>query len=1066
MGVVARFKKSELLMTGEIQERSPSIKNGLVNWFPFDGTLIGSQRKNIIDPTDIWKVGVSGTQGKYWRNGTAEENTVIMFKNPWGYEEPVWASLSNDAASDNDGGYNVNDQPIDPTKKYRFSVWLRRENIGDGTTHFGPQGNYVSSLGSSTANTNPYFSVNGPGTTPVINNWALFVAYVHPASYSTTTSDPTNGIYDLTGKRLSPLTDFKWMSNATLGGVRSYLFYSTSINERAYWCRPRMEICDGSESTIQDLILGMDDNSYITSQSNTTILNNGVAVQNPTTNLAAAVPYGVYAYATNNGTLFMNNPHNRNYVNKYTVTSTAGAARGQKMLPAVQGTTYAMSIVMKKKSNNGVLIVSPSKPSPEVNNTISVQTVNTRTEDLGMGWFKVIELYTITSNTTSSCIFNFGIAGGAIGDEFYVYDLQWEDKIFDTEYTDSSRSANGQLDIPLNLYSNFTIGFKFKPDISWGRVFKTSYAQRIFNLYDKNTGKKIWLEDYHSGGTRFNSSPWIGFDEFITNVVPNWHWHYEGTDWDKNKEYWFILTKNGSTWTKYFTDAVKPGYLTQSISITDTALSAFSPSTLSFVGNFSATFSNVMSYNRAITEAEAKIIMTRTLSVDSTGNMYNEVSEFNRLPANSIYFPLDSDTYDIYKNISASDETSVEYVDSSTFVGTASGNQVPNPSGSSIMTGYTIPGVYKPGWDNSLHDDAIVVNNWSSGYNGGVSLPATGYHAKWVYEGIGDKNPCIKFIDQNSKINQPYRWLGVNNPLGSPASLSWTVGTIVNISWSQKVSVSGKYPRIGIYHKTFSSPSMNFVDAMASFPSYTPYVWERKSFNVTITSDWDLSIGCSLYVYGDGPMEGITWVDDVQIEVKQFSTPFMSNSRPQSSLEYNLNRDYGLQWNTEWSIVYWKKPVGTAVSNLTGYNLESLGCNNNSVGGGYKFWGKELNANNLSGPTAFDPANYFNKWHMVSLVHSGNNLTIKFWGINETVATYVSSLSAAQAGNYYVTQYGYDLKLGGYDNGNSPNTYYRDLIVTKRAFTDAELTSLFGNKFNYTNNKLKINGVFKEKMKL
>jgi hypothetical protein len=32
--------------------------------------------------------------------------------------------------------------------------------------------------------------------------------------------------------------------------------------------------------------------------------------------------------------------------------------------------------------------------------------------------------------------------------------------------------------------------------------------------------------------------------------------------------------------------------------------------------------------------------------------------------------------------------------------------------------------------------------------------------------------------------------------------------------------------------------------------------------------------------------------------------------------------------------------------------------------------------------------------------------------------------------------------MGGYDNGTIPNCYYRDLIVAKRAFTDAELVEL------------------------
>ena len=57
--------------------------------------------------------------------------------------------------------------------------------------------------------------------------------------------------------------------------------------------------------------------------------------------------------------------------------------------------------------------------------------------------------------------------------------------------------------------------------------------------------------------------------------------------------------------------------------------------------------------------------------------------------------------------------------------------------------------------------------------------------------------------------------------------------------------------------------------------------------------------------------------------------------------------------------------------------------------------------------------------------------------------------------NYFVSQYGYDLKLGGYNNGNPPNSYYKDLVVAKRALTDTELTTIYNTQMRaYNSNSI------------
>jgi hypothetical protein len=196
---------------------------------------------------------------------------------------------------------------------------------------------------------------------------------------------------------------------------------------------------------------------------------------------------------------------------------------------------------------------------------------------------------------------------------------------------------------------------------------------------------------------------------------------------------------------------------------------------------------------------------------------------------------------------------------------------------------------------------------------------------------------------------------------------------------------------------------------------------------------------------------------DIQVEASVFRSPYVNGSRGVGSLEFNLNRDIGLDWSGDWSVCYWRKPIATN-DGFTGYNIDSFGCNSNSVGGGYLWWGKTSGANliALHGNNAggFDPADYFGKWQFVSMIRSGSVVTMTTYYIGSQYYTFAASPGLAPNG--FVTQYGYDLKLGGWDDTNVSNTYFRDLMVFKRAISVSELqyirsvtsTNAFGMQTN------------------
>jgi prepilin-type N-terminal cleavage/methylation domain-containing protein len=173
---------------------------------------------------------------------------------------------------------------------------------------------------------------------------------------------------------------------------------------------------------------------------------------------------------------------------------------------------------------------------------------------------------------------------------------------------------------------------------------------------------------------------------------------------------------------------------------------------------------------------------------------------------------------------------------------------------------------YNPGWDTSLHTGAIDMSSWSDGYNSGVSTPATGYHAMWVYEGIdGVSDPAVKFIDRNDLYGLGHRWLGVAHPLPTSETTTWVVGDQIIISWMQKTDVSGKGASVGLYHNRVTEGTYGFEACKQLVNTTSTGVWEEASITCAITSNWDLTKSISIYVYGSEGSYGTLWADNVTV---------------------------------------------------------------------------------------------------------------------------------------------------------------------------------------------------------
>lgn len=104
-----------------------------------------------------WENGQTGSVGMFVQNGSTSENHRVLADDPWGKQRVVWEARS-DSASDADGGWNTNFIAVDSKHYYRFSVWVRRPVVGNGTTYLGCHGSPdVLNLNNGSSNWNPYF---------------------------------------------------------------------------------------------------------------------------------------------------------------------------------------------------------------------------------------------------------------------------------------------------------------------------------------------------------------------------------------------------------------------------------------------------------------------------------------------------------------------------------------------------------------------------------------------------------------------------------------------------------------------------------------------------------------------------------------------------------------------------------------------------------------------------------------------------------------------------------------------------------------------------------------------
>ena len=241
----------------------------------------------IVSPLNYtsWVIGTYGSQpGFSALVGLEGSDDIIASADPWHKTIPIWQASAR-GSSNADGGWGSTQFAIDNTKLYRFSTWVKRSVVGTGTMYFGTyaydingtlKGVYNRTTG--TLTTNSYLDARvWPGAAGV---WYLLVGHVWPVGSGTGGDRKESGWYDqISGKVYSLVSsygDFVWKEDSASSVHRTYLYYSTTTAARQQWCYPRVDVIDGTEPSIDDLLSGYDskrfDDALIFSGNDTNIL--------------------------------------------------------------------------------------------------------------------------------------------------------------------------------------------------------------------------------------------------------------------------------------------------------------------------------------------------------------------------------------------------------------------------------------------------------------------------------------------------------------------------------------------------------------------------------------------------------------------------------------------------------------------------------------------------------------------------------------------------------------------------------------------------------------------------
>jgi hypothetical protein len=217
--------------------------------------------------------------------GHAHSNRIERFTDAWGDPRMIWRAVNHSVdgnISGWNGGFVSTQTPIDRTKLYRYSVWIQRMDANNGAIYVGTQYGGVNNKITGVQQTNPYFTLSSVGNPQIptsrVGQWLLMVGHIHPEGTASgaNSNHPNSGWYALGGGGLtyaplvenslsgsgSNFSDYIWRSDATSAALRIGLYGSNVPETEARFMLPRIDLVDGTEPTIAELLANTPNTIY------------------------------------------------------------------------------------------------------------------------------------------------------------------------------------------------------------------------------------------------------------------------------------------------------------------------------------------------------------------------------------------------------------------------------------------------------------------------------------------------------------------------------------------------------------------------------------------------------------------------------------------------------------------------------------------------------------------------------------------------------------------------------------------------------------------------------------
>lgn len=573
--------------------------------------------------------------------------------------------------------------------------------------------------------------------------------------------------------------------------------------------------------------------------------------------------------------------------------------------------------------------------------------------------------------------------------------------------------ASNEISIKdINSNKDFTLIYEYNQQLNYSGNFPTYAGKEIMHVYSK--GKKLAVSDWYGPNT--GSNPLVGFDDFITrDQEPWWHLHMSSTiPRNINDKHYIVLRKIENEFSWYFT---KNSEIFRSSIINVSKyqeLVDFNIENIVIRPGHGGLAKSLSIYNRALSFDEIKKIVKdkKYMSISLDGNLNtNNLIEKPWIPEDCFYMSLAKDNCKNYMRI----EGDIAHQDDWAYTGNAKnylGKNCLIPSSDLVTCTYDENEneytVHVPKDDSMLwHEKAVKIN--------------------WV-KVEGDERYVMAFDFYCDK--DMYIGIDINNTTNGIASNDNHENTATNVHEKQ---IGGKYNHLYIMY-----------DLMNNSPTFS-------CWNAIYVSTAEII-----------PPEGITFkIKNIRLHkikggkknnFKNIYYPCNNENLNSKHLKFNLHEDIGLEWNKPWTICYMKKPISTYINSSgssderSDYLIDSIGCNDNSVGHGYFWFGKKSGYKYITitgGSTSnFNDEDFYYKQQLWVIKFEKTKITFSIYFENGKKLDSIISQNI-DAPNRFVTQYGYDLLLGGWDNWGICQAFYKDLIVAQRCLTDKELEKIF-----------------------